>query len=188
MRAAIALVDSGGPAALTLAAVAARLGVRVPSLYNHIESLHSLQRDVALYGSRDLAKTLTQAVMGRSRDDAVFSLAAAYRAFVATHWGVYELIVRTVWAAHEPDPALDAVSNELLGIALAVVAGYGLKGEEALHAVRSLRSVMHGFASLEALGNFDLPLSVDESFDRLLRSFILTLAMPGCDTKKPGRP
>jgi AcrR family transcriptional regulator len=175
VQVAAALVDAGSSAPLTLAAVADRLGVRVPSLYNHIGSLHSLQRDVALQGSRDLARALTQAVIGRSRDEAVFALAAAYRAYVAAHCGVYELLVRTVWANHEPDPPLDAVSAELLGIALAVLAGYGLDGEEALHAVRSLRSVLHGFASLEALGNFGLPLSVDESFNHLLRCFVLTL-------------
>jgi AcrR family transcriptional regulator len=173
--AASALVDARDSDALTLAALAGRLGVRTPSLYNHIGGLRGLQHDVALQGSRDLAKALTQAVIGRSRDEAVFALAAAYRAFVLAHRGVYELIVRTAWANQAPDPPLDAVSAELLGIVLAVLSGYGLAGEDALHAVRGLRSVLHGFASLEALGNFGLPLSVDESFDRALRSYTAAL-------------
>lgn len=51
---------------------------------------------------------------------------------------------------------------------LAVLRGYGLSGEEALHATRCLRSAIHGFASLVSLGGFGLPLDLGESFARLI--------------------
>ena len=44
--------------------------------------------------------------------------------------------------------------------------------EDGLHAVRGLRSVVHGFASLEVAGGFGLPLDLDESFRRLVEMFI----------------
>ena len=49
---------------------------------------------------------------------------------------------------------------------------FGLKEQDALHAVRGLRSVIHGFAALEVAGGFGLPLDCDESFQRLLQIYI----------------
>ncbi|MGB8644293.1 MAG: TetR-like C-terminal domain-containing protein [Anaerolineae bacterium] len=41
-----------------------------------------------------------------------------------------------------------------------------------MHAVRALRSVVHGFATLEVAGGFGLPLDCDESFRRLVQMLI----------------
>jgi len=53
-----------------------------------------------------------------------------------------------------------------------VLDAYGLQGEDALHAARSLRSLVHGFATLEIAGGFGLPLDCDESFRRLVEMFL----------------
>ena len=45
-------------------------------------------------------------------------------------------------------------------------------GDEAIHALRALRSVVHGFATLEAAGGFGIPLNLDESFRRLVELLI----------------
>ena len=50
----------------------------------------------------------------------------------------------------------------------AVLAGYGLEGDAAIHATRGIRAALHGFAALEAGGGFGMPQSVDESFARLV--------------------
>jgi hypothetical protein len=60
-------------------------------------------------------------------------------------------------------------------IGLAVVGSFGMHGEDGLHAVRGLRSLVHGFASLEIAGGFGLPLDCDESFRRLVEILILGL-------------
>lgn len=57
-----------------------------------------------------------------------------------------------------------------------MVASFGLRGEEGLHAVRGLRSVVHGFATLEVAGGFGLPLDCDESFRRLVMALASGLA------------
>ena len=48
---------------------------------------------------------------------------------------------------------------------------FNLHGEDALHAARGLRSLAHGFATLEAAGGFGLPLDCDESFRHLVAMF-----------------
>jgi hypothetical protein len=56
-----------------------------------------------------------------------------------------------------------------VGVFLAVLDGYGFTGDAAIHAVRAVRSALHGFVSLEREGGFGIALSVDESFARLVQ-------------------
>ncbi len=51
---------------------------------------------------------------------------------------------------------------------LAIVRGYGLHGDDALHAVRTVRAALHRFSSLEHAGGFGLPYDVDVSFAHLV--------------------
>ena len=70
---------------------------------------------------------------------------------------------------YAPDDAeLQAAQERIVAVAVAVMASFGKVGDDALHAVRALRSVVHGFATLEAAGGFGLPLDCDESFQRLV--------------------
>jgi AcrR family transcriptional regulator len=172
VTAAARLADAEGLEAVTLARLAALLGVKPPSLYNHVAGQEGLRRELALAGMRELSRRLGRAALGKAGDAALLALAHAYREFARAHPGLYAASLRA------PDPAdaeLDAASTELVGIVLAVLAGYDLGGDDALHAVRVLRSVLHGFVSLETLGGFGLPLDLDESFRRLLDGFIAGL-------------
>ena len=89
VRAAAKIADDEGWDALTLARVASELRVRSPSLYNHVGGLEALRRELKLLVMRELNTALTRATIGKSRDDAVRAMAAAYRAFVKRHPGTY---------------------------------------------------------------------------------------------------
>lgn len=65
--------------------------------------------------------------------------------------------------------------QRILDIILAVLSAYHLSCEDALHAIRGIRSIVHGFVTLEAAGGFGLPMSVDESFRRLVQNFVAGL-------------
>jgi hypothetical protein len=56
----------------------------------------------------------------------------------------------------------------LVDLVVAVLRGYELDGDDAVHATRVLRAALHGFVSLEAEGGFGLPLPLDQSFALLL--------------------
>lgn len=53
-----------------------------------------------------------------------------------------------------------------------MLAGYGLQETDAIEAIRTLRSGLHGFITLEASGAFGLPIDVDRSFDRMVGAII----------------
>ena len=50
----------------------------------------------------------------------------------------------------------------------AALSGLGREGDDAVHAIRALRSAVHGFAAIEAAGGFALAVDRDASFEYLI--------------------
>jgi AcrR family transcriptional regulator len=170
--AAASIADAEGLEAVTLARLATDLGVRSPSLYKHMDSLDALRRGLAVRGLVEIHARLQRAVAGKARDDALFALAHAYWSFAREHPGLYAASLR---APKPGENDLAAAGEAVIGTVLAVLAGYGVRGDDALHAVRGLRAVIQGFVSLDATGGFRLKLDLGESFDRLLAAFARSL-------------
>jgi AcrR family transcriptional regulator len=182
------LADEVGLDQLTLAALAVRLGVRQPSLYKHVASLDALRRLISMRGKTEVAEVLSQAAVGRARDDALVAMAHAWRAWARDHPGRYQAAER---GAAPGDAEHDAVSRRTIGVLAAVVEGYGLDGDDAIDAIRAYRSALHGFFSLEGNGGFAFPQSVDRSFDRLVHALVLALSSwsstPASGSEAPAR-
>ncbi|MBC7795204.1 MAG: TetR family transcriptional regulator, partial [Clostridia bacterium] len=64
---AVRLADQRGLSNLTMAALARRLSVALPSLYAHVRNGDQLRRSIAAVGSNELAVRLGAAVQGRVR-------------------------------------------------------------------------------------------------------------------------
>jgi AcrR family transcriptional regulator len=172
VEAAGALADALGLDQLTLAQVATQLGVRLPSLYNHVAGLAGLRRELALLGLRQLYERMSRAAIGKAEDAAVLAVASAYRGYVLEHPGLYAATVR---APAPEDLELRHAAQAIIDVVLAVLEPYGLSEDAAIHAVRGLRSIVHGFATLELAGGFGLALDRDESFLMLLRAYVAGL-------------
>jgi AcrR family transcriptional regulator len=174
--AAAKIADSEGLETVTLARLAQDLNVRSPSLYKHVDSLDALRRGLAVRGLADIHARLQRAVAGKAKDDALFALAHAYWDFARQHPGLYTASLR---AARPGENDIAAGGEAVLGTVMAVLAGYGVKGDDALHAIRGFRAIIHGFVSLDATGGFRLKLDLTTSFDRLLTAFSRDLAARG---------
>lgn len=154
---------------LTLTVLASALDIRVPSLYNHISSLEDLRQAMAEAAARELIERLREAAAGKIGREALLAMAFAYRQFAQDHPGIYPLTIR----APEPDEEqMTALAQELLQILLLVLGSMGISGEEAIEAVRGIRSILHGFTALEVAGGFKMDLDRDESFRRLVNSYL----------------
>jgi len=161
------VADEVGFERLTLAAVAERLGVAVPSLYKHVDGIGELRRDLTVMALRELGVALGSAVdRGGDAGVGLRALAEAYRDYAHAHAGRYPATLRAV----DPrDHDADEASRALLQTVFGVLARYGLSGDDAIDATRALRAALHGFVTLEAVGGFGLPRDVDRSFARLVR-------------------
>jgi AcrR family transcriptional regulator len=163
---AAAIADADGLEALTLAALADRTGVRVPSLYKHVRGLPEIRRRLALDGLADLGRHLAEAAAGADTPAAgLRALATAYRRFARSSPGRYAAAQR----APEPgDEEWTATGARVASVLLDLLASYGVPEAERVHAARGVRAALHGFADLERAGGFGLPEDVDESFRRLV--------------------
>lgn len=170
------LVNTEGWEQLSLGKLAARLGVQPPSLYNHIDGLNGLTRELRLLSTREQGECMAGAAVGQSGAQAVRKVAQAYRAYIKANMGLYMSGIRSAAFQNPADPELDAAQAKVLKTGLAIMAAFELSGTEALHAMRGFRSLIHGFATLEAAGGFGLPVDCDESFGRLVEMFIHELS------------
>ena len=161
------LADEIGFHTVTMGLLADRLGVRPPSLYKHVGGLADLQHRLATLAMTELSEVIRDAAQGRAGLDALTALLTAVRAYVTAHPGRYAATVGAEFTG--PDDPLLAASVRIIGSIAAVLRGYGIGEAEMDHAIRTIRSTMHGFAMLEASRGFQWQADPDESFDWMIR-------------------
>ncbi|WP_405487302.1 TetR/AcrR family transcriptional regulator [Nocardia sp. NBC_00511] len=161
------LADEVGFANLALGPLAARLGVRTPSLYKHIESLADLQHSIAALAMTELDQRVRDAMHGCSGSAALSAFATSFRDYVVAHPGRYAATVGEPFTGPE-DPLLHAGSRVLQSME-AVLRGYGIDENEMIHALRTLRCTFHGFATLQSSDGFQWSDDSDDSFEWMIR-------------------
>ncbi|MFG1869583.1 TetR/AcrR family transcriptional regulator [Micromonospora arborensis] len=162
VEAGASLADEIGFAQLSMGVLAERLGIKTPSLYRHVDSLADLAHRIAILAMTELGDAVRDATQGRAGGDALIAAAQAMRTYVKDHPGRYA--AGNAARSTGPDDPLLAASSRLLASLSAVLRGYQLDPGQEIHALRMLRSMMHGFATLEAAGGFQIDADVDESF------------------------
>ena len=86
LRTAAEMADQYGFEEVTIARLARALNIRPPSLYNHIEGLNELRRELSIYSVQMLYDHLMHAVNGRSKEEAIEALCLASGFFPAAPW------------------------------------------------------------------------------------------------------
>jgi AcrR family transcriptional regulator len=162
--AACAVADANGLEAVTVARVAARLGVRSPSIYNHVAGLEGLRVGIAAAALGDLHDRLRDAAVGRAGKDALLAVADAYRAYALAHPGCYP----TLQQAPGDDPLQQQRAAAVVELLARLLEPWRLGDAERIHAIRALRSAMHGFVDLERTGGFGIDLPLEESYHRMV--------------------
>lgn len=150
------LLESEGLAGLTMQAVAARVGVRAPSLYKHVGDRDDLVRLVSEATLIDLSARMTAT---GSTD--VAELARAFRAFAHERPAGYHLLFAP--GPHAPRPSVAALSG---AVAPLLAASAALAGpDHALDAARTVTAWANGFLSMELGGGFNLGGDVDAAWE-----------------------
>ena len=170
VNAALNFLDREGWDALTINALAAQLGTKGPSLYNHVSSLDDLRRSVRKRVIGDIIEMLGTVGQGRTRDDAVLVMAGAYRSYAHHHPGRYSAFTRMPLDGGD-DPEYTAVARATAKPVIAVLASYGLDGEDAFYAAIEFWAALHGFVLLEMTGVMG-----DIDVDAVFSDMVLRLA------------
>jgi len=173
IMAAAELVNEFGSENVTLALIAKKLRIKPPSLYNHFDGLPGIKRELAIFSLEKLFRGLAASAAGtHPGEEAVLAISESYLSFARTNPGLYES------ALSAPDPADTEVyyaGKKIVDLVVSTIEPFKLKEDSAIHAVRGLRSIMHGFASLEQKGGFGLSLDLDESYKLAVKAFLAGL-------------
>jgi AcrR family transcriptional regulator len=160
--AAAELADEVGLDSVTMGSLAARLGVRAPSLYKHVEGQADILRRIAVQALTELGDALRDALQGRAGRAALVAAADAFRTYATEHPGRYAATVRVT--SVQPGDPLAAAGTRVFNSLAVVLDGSRIDPADTIHALRMLRSLLHGFATLESSGVFQLDTDVDDSF------------------------
>ncbi|MFN2747468.1 TetR/AcrR family transcriptional regulator [Bacillus sp. z60-18] len=171
LEAAAVLADEEGIHSVTLASLSKKLNVRPPSLYNHIEGLNGIRRELALFGLTSLYEEMAAAIQGAKKEEAVRRMAKAYMRFAKNRPGLYD----ATFVPKDGDKRIEEAGGKIVRLVLSVLKAYHLDADAAIHAVRGLRSILHGFAGLRQNNAFGLPYDIEESLDRTIRAYLIGL-------------
>jgi AcrR family transcriptional regulator len=155
VEAAARVCDRLGYDNLTLSAVAAELNIKSPSLYNHMSSLGALRGRLAELAYRELTHRC--------------AMAHEWRSFAKARPGLYAASIRL---PDFPDDALSAQMDSMMQLTVCLFSDYRLSAKNVIHAVRGLRSLLHGFVAIEAVGAFRLKVDLTESYTRSIECFL----------------
>ncbi|MDQ1074235.1 MULTISPECIES: TetR-like C-terminal domain-containing protein [Microbacterium] len=165
------LLESGGPTAVTMQAVAAAVGVKAPSLYKRVRDREALLGLVGVATADDLTRRLTDA------GGDLAELLTVFRRFGQERPEAFRLLF-----ASSIDPERLAATSEPVLRATAAVVG----PDRALDAARLLTSWALGFITMELTGAFRLGGDLDEAFAYGMRHIVGSLTS-GQDAVRPAQ-
>lgn len=146
ITAAAEIADKEGLDHVTLKALAEKLNIRTPSLYNHIDSLEDLLRDIAHKGMREMNAEMTQAAIGTSGDAAIKAVSVAYFRFLVAHPGVYETIQ---WAGWHGNAETGENFENYRSLLETLIISCNLKNPDTDAVLDLLTGFLHGYGTLQ---------------------------------------
>jgi AcrR family transcriptional regulator len=159
-----ALIDEVGFEHFSMGMLAERLGVKTPALYKHVTSQADLMHRIAVRAMAEFADAIRDAIQGRAGSDALAAGAQAMRTYVLDHPGQYAAGDAAAARRSGPDDPITPAVERVVASWAAMLRGYHLDSSQEIHALRMLRSALHGFATQEAASGFRFDASVDASF------------------------
>jgi AcrR family transcriptional regulator len=162
------IIEREGVELLSLAKLAAALGVSAPSLYKHFENKNDLLREVNLQSNAALVESMLAALNTISApQEQIMGMAHAFRNFAHRYPTTYALMYSS-----NPDLRPDSSILEALAIPLQKVFAELCGEVRSLAALRGAYALLHGFVSLELNNQFQRGGSLDDAFTESVQTYI----------------
>lgn len=162
------MLERDGIEAVSLAKLAAELGIKAPSLYRYFNSKTDLLRAINTETNTRLIGALHDAAQMDNPAERLLAIAAAYREFAHANPTAYAL----AFTATMPDIQPDAAELERMVIPIQAMMAEVSGQPESLTALRGLLALIHGFVSLELNGQFRRGGDLSEAFSRSVQAYI----------------
>ena len=175
VAAARSLLEEEGLDAVTMANVAARVGVRPPSLYKHVRDRGALIAAVADEAASELGLLMNEAVEsvpGEGVDARLLRAALAFRVHAGRSPRSVSLVFAGLGGSLQPSVEAAAIAARPLLEVSAELAG----PDRALVAARALTAFAYGFCAMEQGRAFRFGGDVDDAFRAGIEALIRGLA------------
>jgi hypothetical protein len=138
-------------------------------LADKISTIPEMRRFLAVKGYRELRQLIESNIAGKSGADALRAAMIGMRRYALDRPGMSAATFRN---PEVDSPEWRAAQMELAAVVFAVFSQLGIKGENAMHALRTLRSFVRGFVLHEMGASFLEPLEHDQSYAIGIEVFI----------------
>lgn len=169
IKIAVQLANDKGIESVTLKTLADELGIKSPSLYNHVGGIDGLRKGIILYGWNDLEKRVMQYAVGISGYDALKAVCRAYYGFAIENTGVFQAML---WYNKFRDDEIIEAETNLFSVFFRITASLNISKENGIHMIRALRSFMDGFILWADGDTFGDQVPTEESFEVSLNILI----------------
>ena len=159
VRAAGDLLERDGPEALSMRRIAAELGIRAASLYEHVRDKPALEAALISAGFEEQAELFARAVDGAA--DPIGALAVAYRDFARRRPNLYRLMTERPLRRDLLVPGVEEAAAQPL------LAATGGDPDQA----RAIWAFAHGMVLLELNGRFPPDAELDGAWQRGAAAF-----------------
>lgn len=169
IREAAHMANKIGIEKLSLKTLAAQLGVKSPSLYNHVDGLDDLKQQVMLYGWKEMEDRIIQAVIGLTGYDAVRAMCYAFHEYATENQGVFSAML---WYNQFENEQTREVTSKMFSVFLKITKSLNISQDNCFHLVRMFRGFLEGFALLEIHHAFGNTQPIEDSFDMSINILI----------------
>ena len=147
---------------LSLKMIAEKLGIKSPSLYNHISSLEDIKKKLMIYGWKQLEGKMIDSVAGVSGYEALRNICYTFYDYATSNKGVFEAML---WYNKCDSEETINATKKLYEIIFKIMDSLNISEDNARHIIRMTRSFLEGFVLLVNNNSFGNPISIKESFD-----------------------
>ena len=138
-------------------------------LAEKISTIPEMRRFLAVKGYRELREAIERDIAGKSGAEALHALMLSMRRYALERPGMSAATFRN---ADTDSPEWREAQMQLGGVVFSVLAQVGIKDEQAMQALRILRSFVRGFVLHEVGASFLEPLEHDQTYELGVRVFI----------------
>jgi len=168
IQAAVNLIHHRGLDDLTLLDLASIMGVKPPSLYNHIRGITDLRRELSMHALEKMTEVAIKALHKKKERSAIRSFSKAYRNYAKLHPGLYHL--GCVYPSME-DTAWHDIYMKYREEFTRCFSSYQMPEATLRNTARSLRSLMHGFVLFEINDSWLQSTNTDTTYEYAIKLF-----------------
>lgn len=163
---AVELANEIGFEKVTLKLLASNLNIKPPSLYNHINGLEDLQKEVMLYGWKQLEERVIEAAIGVTGYDALEAMGRTFYKYATENSGVFDAML---WYNKFQSDEMQDATKRIFSVIYKIFSTLNISQENCDHLIRTYRAFLEGYILLVNNNAFGHPLLIEDSFEISLK-------------------